>query len=100
MGKYINSFSGFINESKLAKLAGEYIDSTEIDPEMSDADLMQAVVQKIKDTKGDKAADDFVLKVAALNEKGSGKCKDCEEMMEPCEACKKHAAEMAANGDY
>ena len=95
MGRYINSFSSFINESKLVDLATNYVDAADIDTSMKDSDLMQDLVKKIKATKSDKAEDDFVMKAATLN--GAIKedtCKVCEEMMEPCPACKKHAEEM------
>lgn len=98
MGRYINSFEGFVNESKLIDIASQYIEPTEIDTKMPDSELMGKLVQKIKSEKGDAAADEFVLKAASMNEEEE-ECTDCVEMMEPCDACKAHAAEMAADDD-
>lgn len=91
MGRYINSFEGFVNESKLIDIASQYIEPTEIDTKMPDSELMGKLVQKIKSEKGDAAADEFVLKAASMNEE---ECADCVEMMEPCDACKAHAADI------
>ena len=100
MGKYINNFSGFVNESKLVDLAAQYVDATEIDSNVPDSELMQKLVNKIKDEKGDKAADDFVMKAVSINGPVTeDTCPDCVEMMEPCPTCKEHAAEMAAADD-
>ena len=95
MGKYINNFNGFVNESKLVDLASKYIDATEIDSNIPDSELMKKLVNKIKDAKGSQAADDFVMKAVSIN--GPVKeeaCSDCQEMMEPFPSCKEHAAEM------
>jgi hypothetical protein len=95
MGKYINNYRGFVNESKLVDLASQYIDATEIDSAMPDSELMKKLVNKIKDEKGSKAADDFVMKAVSINSPIKEEaCLECQEMMEPCPACKKHADEM------
>lgn len=90
MGKYINSFEGFVNENKLIDLASKYTDVKSLNPATPNDQLMDQIVQKIKSEKGDKIADQFVLSTISS---GAAVTEEIE-MEEPCEACKAHAKEM------
>ena len=106
MGKYINSYSRFINESygptqSLLDIASKYIDATPYESETDPVQLMDSLVATIKREKGQAAADEFTMDAMQsipVNEECT--CHEDLEMNEPCEACKKHAEEMANEDDY
>lgn len=116
MGKYINSYSRFVNESAEAEetspakpvldLAAEYMDvaTYDVDPNAPLAKVAMDLFDKIKASRGDAAASQFMEKAMPLTSQAikEGHCADCTEMIEPCEACKAHAAESEdeANLDY
>lgn len=115
MGKLIYNFSQFLNESenketsaagKLLQAASAYTDTSAYKAEQYDspeklAELTATLNSEISSSKGEAAAAEFSKKALEVSTSfiKEGSCKECEEMMEPCEACKKHAEEMEENGE-
>lgn len=115
MGKLIYDFSQFLNESeskeasaagKLLQAASAYTDTSAYKAEdytspAKLAELTATLNDEIKSNKGESAAAEFSKKALEVSTSfiKEGSCKVCEEMMEPCDACKEHAKEMEENGE-
>lgn len=115
MGKLIYNFSQFLNESesketsaagKLLQAASAYTNTSAYKAEEYNsaeklAELTARLNDEIKSNKGEAAATEFAKKALEVSTSfiKEGSCKVCEEMMEPCDACKKHAKEMEENGE-
>jgi hypothetical protein len=110
MGKYVLNYTRFVNESTnstistaeaIISAAGKYI---EIEGYLADnystaerlSVLTDELASQIQSKAGETAADAFKEEVmtASINFVSEDACQTCTEMMEPCEACKKHAEEM------
>jgi len=108
MGKYIFNYYSFVNESinqstaeEIIALAGRYIEIDSYNPEeYSTADKLSPLVDilysQIKDKAGENEANDFMEAAMEVSQKFLTEdfCPICEELMEPCDACKSRAKEM------
>jgi len=63
--------------------------------------LASVGITKTKNEKGEDAAADFMESAMGISQSfiAEESCPTCEEMMEPCDACKSHAEEMKAADD-
>lgn len=114
MGKYVNSYSSFLNESANAETtatqilmaASKYIEVEGYKAsDYSAPDKLQALTSdlysQIKNEAGVEEADTFMNSAMEISQRfiTEDSCPDCAEMMEPCDACKAHASEMATDDD-
>jgi hypothetical protein len=107
MGKYILGYSRFINESNnsiskttdlIMAAAGKYIDIADYSEDSyTSAEMLSALTDelalKIKSAKGEAAEAAFTEEAmnASINFISEESCPACDELMEPCEACKQPA---------
>lgn len=110
MGKYILGYSNFVNESagsaqttadKIIAAAAKYIDvegyeSNKYATAEKLSVLTDELAAQIRSEDGEGAADQFIEAVMSISMDfvTEDSCPTCEEMMEPCDACKQHASEM------
>ena len=114
MGKYVYSYATFLNENaeamsaaaSLLNIAAKMIDVegySEKDYSSPDQlkGLTDTLYAQIKNEKGEEAAADFMESAMGISQSfiAEESCPTCEEMMEPCDACKAHAEEMKAAED-
>jgi hypothetical protein len=110
MGKYILGYSNFVNESagsaqtaadQIIAAAAKYIDVEGYQSKnYSTAERLSVLTNElssqIRSEDGESAADEFVEMVMSISMDfvTEDSCPTCTEMMEPCDACKQHAAQM------
>jgi len=110
MGKYIFNYYSFVNESinqstaeKIIELAGKYIQiqiGSYKPEEYSAADKLSNLVDilylQIKNEAGENKANGFVEAAMKVSQEVLTEdfCPICEDLMEPCDACKSRAKEM------
>ena len=110
MGKYIFNYYSFVNESvgeskssaeEIIALADQYIETDAYKAaDYSTADKLSTLVDilhsQIKAGSGDQDAAEFMTNAMEISQRfvTEDSCLTCEEMMEPCDACKAHAEEM------
>jgi hypothetical protein len=108
MGKYVYSYSSFLNESANAETAADkilaaaskhikvegYLASDYAAPDKLQS-LVDNLYSQIKNESGAGVADSFMEETMQISQLfiAEDSCPTCEEMMEPCDACKDHAAE-------
>jgi hypothetical protein len=109
MGKYLYSYSSFLNESanaettadKLLLAAAKYLEvEGYLASDYSAPDKLQSLTtdlySQIKNEAGVEQADSFMEEAMEISQSfvTEDSCPACTEMMEPCDACKEHANEM------
>lgn len=115
MGKYIFNYSAFVNESasmstttasQILALADQYTETDSYKAEDYStpeklSTLTDTLYSQIKTDSGETDATAFMTAAMELAQKfvSEDACPTCEEMMEPCDACKAHAEEMKSEED-
>ena len=114
MGKYVYSYATFLNENaeamsaatSLLNIAAKSINIEGYsEKDYSSADQLRSLTDtlyaQIKNEKGEAAANSFMESAMEVSQSfiAEDSCPICEEMMEPCDACKAHAAEMPISDD-
>lgn len=109
MGKYVYSYSSFLNESansetvadKLLLAAAKYLEvEGYLASDYAAPDKLQSLTadlySQIKNEAGIEQADSFMEEAMEISQNfvTEESCPTCTEMMEPCDACKAHANEM------